>query len=577
VARRDPFDRPREDARGVGVEAAVYRDRARRLGLSFVPFVDLGRNALSDIAAIHSATFAMSSDGRRLAYLAPDDDAVPAILRWLAAHPAARARLKVSTPSAIRTALVAARQERLAADAVSRLSSVHPCFSARRVVSVGQALAALLIAVILIGGASVAPLATIVAANLVGAVLFFGVTALRFVAAGYAARRPPPIADIGRTAFAASDLPVYSVLVPLLDEADLVPGLVRALSRIDWPNERLDVKLLLEAADRATIAAARHAVRGTSFEILIVPPIGPRTKPKALAFALPLCRGAFVTVYDAEDRPHPGQLREAFSTFSKSPPEIACLQSAIVVDNQHPNWLSRMFAVEYAALFDAVLPVLAALGMPLPLGGTSNHFRRAALEDAGGWDPYNVTEDADLGLRLARFGYRSGTLDLPTLEEAPTTFGDWLKQRSRWSKGWMQTWLVHTRSPLRLVRELGARGFLGFNLISTGLIVSSLVYPIYLLLLLVAAVDPLRLWSDGGSLAAILTGVSLFNLAAGYFAMAILGQRALRLRGREREAAALALLPVYWLMTSVASYRALAQLFIRPHHWEKTPHRVPGP
>ena len=374
MARRDPFDRPRERARGVGVEAAVYRDRARRLGLSFVPFVDLGRNARSDIAAIHAATFAMSSDARRLAYLAPDDDAIPAILRWLAAHPAPRARLKVSTPSAIRTALVAARQEKLAADAVSRLSSAHPRFSARRVVSVGQALGTLLVAAILIGAASVAPLATIVAVNLVGAVLFFGVTALRFVAAGHAARRPPPIADIGQTVTAASDLPVYSILVPLLDEANLVPGLVRALSRVDWPSERLDVKLLLESTDRATIAAARHAVRGTSFEILIVPPVGPRTKPKALAFALPLCRGAFVTVYDAEDRPHPGQLREAYSTFLRSPPEIACLQSAIVVLNRRPNWLSRMFAIEYAALFDAVLPVLAALGMPLPLGGTSNHF-----------------------------------------------------------------------------------------------------------------------------------------------------------------------------------------------------------
>jgi cellulose synthase/poly-beta-1,6-N-acetylglucosamine synthase-like glycosyltransferase len=296
-----------------------------------------------------------------------------------------------------------------------------------------------------------------------------------------------------------------------------------------------------------------------------------------LAFALPLCRGAFVTVYDAEDRPHPGQLREAFAIFRRSPPEVACLQSALVVDNRHPNWLSRLFAIEYAALFDAVLPALAALAMPLPLGGTSNHFRRAALEDAGGWDPYNVTEDADLGLRLARFGYRSGTLDLPTREEAPTAFGDWLKQRTRWSKGWMQTWLVHTRNPLRLARDLGPRGFLGFNLISTGLIVSSLVYPIYLFLLLVAAIDPLRLWSDGGAFAAMLTGINLFNLVAGYMAMAILGHRALRLRGREREAGALVLLPVYWLMTSLASYRALAQLLTRPHYWEKTPHRPRGP
>jgi glycosyltransferase XagB len=176
-------------------------------------------------------------------------------------------------------------------------------------------------------------------------------------------------------------------------------------------------------------------------------------------------------------------------------------------------------------------------------------------------------------LRLARLGYRSGTIDLPTLEEAPTAFGDWLKQRTRWSKGWMQTWLVHTRHPVRLVRELGLRGFLGFNLISTGLILSSLVYPLYLGLLLISAVDPLRLWGDGGVLASMVLGLGLFNLAAGYMAMALLGHRALGLRGRAGEAGALVLLPVYWLMTSLASYRALLHLIARPHHWEKTPHR----
>jgi cellulose synthase/poly-beta-1,6-N-acetylglucosamine synthase-like glycosyltransferase len=210
--------------------------------------------------------------------------------------------------------------------------------------------------------------------------------------------------------------------------------------------------------------------------------------------------------------------------------------------------------------------------MPIPLGGTSNHFRRSALEAVGGWDPFNVTEDADLGLRLARLGYRSGTLDLPTLEEAPAAVGPWLRQRTRWFKGWMQTWLVHTRDPRRLARELGPRGSLGFTLIGTGLIVSSLIYPVYLVTLVAMATNPLGLWGDGGILAAVVIGVNLFNLVAGYVAMAMLSGRALKRRGRRIETGGLILLPLYWLLMSLASYRAVFELALRPHHWAKTPH-----
>jgi len=190
-----------------------------------------------------------------------------------------------------------------------------------------------------------------------------------------------------------------------------------------------------------------------------------------------------------------------------------------------------------------------------------------------GWDPFNVTEDADLGLRLARFGYRAATLDLPTLEEAPAALGPWLRQRTRWFKGWMQTWLVHMRRPRQLARDLGARGLLGFTLIGTGLIVSSLVYPVYIATLLAMATDPIALWGDGGVFAAVVLGVNLFNLIAGYMAMAVLSGRALKLRGREDQMRGLILLPVYWLLMSLASYRALFELVLRPHHWEKTPHR----
>jgi hypothetical protein len=210
--------------------------------------------------------------------------------------------------------------------------------------------------------------------------------------------------------------------------------------------------------------------------------------------------------------------------------------------------------------------------MPLPLGGTSNHFRREALAAVGGWDPFNVTEDADLGLRLARHGYRAATLTLPTWEAAPERLRPWFAQRTRWFKGWMQTWLVHTRRPVRLAWQLGPRGLAGFAAVGTGLIVSSLVYPVYLATLVAVATDPQRLWGDGGILAAVVVGVDLFNLVAGYVAMALLAGRSLRRRGRPVEPRGLVLLPVYWLLMSLASYRAVAELLLRPHHWAKTPH-----
>ena len=575
VAKVDLFDRPRDGARGVGgvgTEAAIYKDRARRLGLSFVPFVDLGSLDTASAEAIRTGRFAMSSSGTRMAYLAPDESVMPAVRHWLSCHPAARARLRVSTPSAIRTALLAAGGGLLARRAVSRLARQHPQLSARRIFSAGQATATLVCVAAFVVAWFLAPLAAAIALNVVGASLFFGVTALRFVAAGHVSGAPEPVTDAGEPD-PGGPLPVYSVLVPLRDEAALLPELIDALGKLDWPRERLDVKLLLEADDAATIAAARTVAREAWCEIVVVPPVGPQTKPKALAFALPLCRGAFVTVYDAEDRPHPQQLREAFAAFRRLPGRVACLQSPLVIDNERPNWLSRSFAIEYAALFDGLLPALTAFRMPLPLGGTSNHFRRAALERAGGWDPYNVTEDADLGIRLARLGYRCATITLPTLEDAPTGLRTWLPQRTRWFKGWMQTWLVHTRNPLRLARELGPVGCLGFNLVSTGLIVSSLIYPLYLFLLVASAINPLHLWGDGGVLGASVIGLNLFNLGAGYIAMALLGYRALRFRGRQREAGAIMLLPLYWLMASLASYRAVFQLFTRPFVWEKTPHR----
>lgn len=163
----------------------------------------------------------------------------------------------------------------------------------------------------------------------------------------------------------------------------------------------------MEADDDLTRTALEAMRLGRPYEIMIAPDIGPRTKPKALNVALPFARGAFVAVFDAEDRPEPDQLRRAYEAFLSHDDRMACVQAQLTIDNTKDNWLTQMFTAEYAGLFDVLLPGLARHRLPLPLGGSSNHFRTAVLRATGGWDPYNVTEDADLGMRLARFGYLS--------------------------------------------------------------------------------------------------------------------------------------------------------------------------
>lgn len=575
MAGLDRIGRPVAGGAGAGTEDAVYRDRARRLGLPFAASVDLGNHPPAPAGVIARGTFALSAGPDRIAFLAPDEETLPAIGRWLIAHPQARRRLAVSTPTAIRAGLRAASADEFAERAVARLAHRHPELSARRTLTRPQAAAGLALLAAIAAGLAAAPATLLFVLNLLATTFFFGVSALRFIAAGLA---PPALAEVD-PADGTDDaaLPVYTVLVPLHHEAQIVPQLRLALGRIDWPAERLDVKLIVEADDSATSAAVARAFAGPPYEVVVVPPGRPRTKPKALAFAMTFARGSFVTIYDAEDQPHPGQLREAFAAFSGAGPDLACLQAPIIIHEPGARFIARLFSIEYAALFDGFLPALAALGLPLPLGGTSNHFRREALERTGGWDPYNVTEDADLGIRLARFGYRTATITLPTIEEAPASTVDWLRQRTRWFKGWMQTWLVHMRRPVLLFRELGPLGFLGFSLIGAGMLVSAVIHPVYLASFILLAADPLALWTEAGAFGSAVIGANLFNLAAGYLAVALLTERALALRGRSRELPALIGLPVYWLLMAVACVRALFQLVVKPHLWEKTPHVGVGP
>jgi cellulose synthase/poly-beta-1,6-N-acetylglucosamine synthase-like glycosyltransferase len=303
------------------------------------------------------------------------------------------------------------------------------------------------------------------------------------------------------------------------------------------------------------------------FEVIIAPSGGPRTKPKALNAALPFVRGKFVAVFDAEDRPEPDQLRLALEAFVAGDEKLACVQARLTIDNTADSWLTRLFTAEYAGLFDVFLPGLAALRLPLPLGGSSNHFRTDVLRRIGAWDPHNVTEDADLGMRLARFGYQTAVIPSTTYEEAPGRLPAWLRQRTRWFKGWMQTWLVHTRSPRRLIHDLGWPGFAVFQLLVGGTVLAALVHGLF------AARFAWRLaTAPGGEIAAVWLGFDATMLLFGYGVSAALGIIGLYRRRLLGCAWALLLTPVYWLLLSIAAWRALFQLLRDPQRWEKTEH-----
>jgi len=418
-----------------------------------------------------------------------------------------------------------------------------------------QGLARLVLAILAVAGllAMLAPVTTAMLAGYVASLMFAALIALRLGALLVRPRwlSPPRIAD--------ADLPSVCVMVALYDEAVVVPQLAAALAAINYPADRVSFKLVLEADDRDTIHVARSLQLDDRFQIITVPPGEPRTKPRALNYALRQCRSELVAVHDAEDRPHPDQLRRAAEAFRASDPALACIQAPLNWYNRDETWLTRQFALEYAAHFHALLPLYQRLGWPLPLGGTSNHFRRDALVGVGGWDAWNVTEDADLGLRLHAAGYRCGLIEPMTLEEAPLRLEPWIKQRTRWIKGHAQTLAV-----LAARKNTPWQCLLPAALILGGAAVSALVHgPLSLLCLAVL------LMTYGDAPASFVT--PLFMLAGYGSAIACAGV-AMRRAGLAHRGSDLAGMPVCWLLQTLAAVRALRQLLFDPHRWEKTEH-----
>lgn len=372
------------------------------------------------------------------------------------------------------------------------------------------------------------------------------------------------------------ELPIYTILVPVYQEANIIARIIENLELIRYPRWKLDVLVLLEESDTETIEAARAANPPSYVRLLIVPDGQPRTKPRACNYGLLFAKGDYVVIYDAEDRPEPDQLLTVLSSFrhddrvrSRHAPPLACIQAALNYYNADYNVLTRMFAIEYAHWFDSMLPGMGSTDIPIPLGGTSNHFLRKALVEVGGWDPYNVTEDADLGLRLATSRYRVDVVRSTTWEEATARVGPWIRQRTRWIKGYILTAGVNLRHPVQWVSKNGWRGLVTMFGLILGTPMSFLFYPLMLgftlFAWLIGPVLPIHLpeW---------LLIFGYINMIGLNLLMVLVSAGAALQRYNWRIAVFAVFIPIYWLLHSYAAWRAAIQVAWAPHLWEKTPH-----
>ncbi|KNY35483.1 MULTISPECIES: glycosyltransferase family 2 protein [unclassified Agrobacterium] len=565
-------------ASGLVQTEAYFSAFARFLRLPFFPEIDPER--VEDIKNLDMQLAEPQLlrlkplNGRPLLLIVPELGRFALLKTMLDRHPHLFDELAVTTPQAMRSAIWKAGETRRSHEAQQRLFNAAPGHSARITLQGQQGFYTGILATLLTLSLLFYTEAALAYIHVSLTMLYFFTLLFRLFALVNAPHAPtenekqtlPALRD-------DSDLPVYTVLVALYREEAVVEQLIGALERLDWPKSRLDIKLVCEADDDATIAAIKRVNPGPHIELIKVPPSLPRTKPKALTYALAGARGTLVAVYDAEDRPHPQQLREAHATFRRQPDEVACLQAPLIVSNARSSWLSACFALEYSGLFRCMLPVLAAHRLPLPLGGTSNHFRTAVLRRVGAWDPYNVTEDADMGLRLHRLGYRCGVIRRQTLEDAPTSFSVWLNQRARWYKGWLQSWLVMTRAPVTTARQMGWTDYIVFQLLIGGMLLSSLTHPLLFLsftfmamAILESGTDMLFSWQG------ILFVIDTLNILGSYTIFVLMGRNRMIPYEKKQVGQRWLAIPFYWLMLSLAAWRAVVELKTRPFVWNKTPH-----
>jgi cellulose synthase/poly-beta-1,6-N-acetylglucosamine synthase-like glycosyltransferase len=482
------------------------------------------------------------------------------------------AHYEAATSSDIHTFVLDVYQREIADDAANTLFHRNPELSARVTFSRGQKVGLAVFGGILIALLIFFPVQVIIGIITAISIVFFAGTVFKFFVAMLGAKYDvvERVTDADVAALTDLELPKYTVLVPVFREANIVAQLVANLGKIDYPVDKLEVLVLIEEEDHLTRDAFLGANPPPHMQIVTIPKGSPQTKPRACNVGLYFATGEYLVIYDAEDTPDPDQLKKAVIAFRRGGEKTVCIQASLNYFNAEENVLTRMFTLEYSYWFDYMLAGLDAADLPIPLGGTSNHFRTSALIELGGWDPYNVTEDADLGIRASALGYRVGVVNSTTMEEANTSIPNFIRQRSRWIKGYMQTTLVHARRPRQLIREIGWRRFLSFALLIGGTPATFLgVLPLYVVTVFTVFIPAAVL---GQFFPVWLLWICLVNFIIGNSVMVYLSMMGPYKRGTFELILWATINPVYWILHSIASYKGLWQLITKPHYWEKTEH-----
>ena len=469
-----------------------------------------------------------------------------------------------------------ASQKAVAVDPLE-LAHRRPDWSAAQPLTRMQRLGMIALLVVMAGFAVCCPLRTAQVLIAVCTVFYVIVTLYKFVVIR-ASLSPSAIMRFSLDELAAQEpreWPLFSILVPMYKEPETVKQMVASLAEMDYPADKKDVQILLEADDEVTLAAARAVTMPPGFRVTEIPVSFPRTKPKACNVGLCSAKGTYLVIYDAEDLPEKDQLKKAVLAFEASPEKVVCIQSRLNYYNPRQNVLTRWFTAEYSAWFDLQLPGLAALGAVIPLGGTSNHFKVKVLRELMGWDAYNVTEDCDLGVRLARAGYATRMLETTTWEEACSQLSFWIKQRTRWQKGYIQTWFVHMRRPLALAKDLGAVNFLHYQLLVGGGTFSVLINPLFWTMALVWFV--LRPEGVSQLFPGPVFAAGAVCLFLGNFVFVYINLLGCCKRKNDGLMWFSLLTPLYWMMMSYSGWRAFVQFFRDPFVWEKTRHGLGKP
>jgi glycosyltransferase XagB len=455
---------------------------------------------------------------------------------------------------------------------VSALISRAPENSAAWVLTSAQKVWLVLISLTLIGLAIWNFKNFLIGVNAIFTIIYMMMLVYKFflVASAVGSDLEIPISDEEIAALEDDELPMYTILIPVYKEAAVLPSLLKSIEKLDYPKIKLDVKVLLEQDDEETINAFIKTNPPDFIKAVIVPTSLPKTKPKACNYGLIHAKGEYIVIFDAEDRPNRDQLKKVVAAFNKCPENVICMQAKLNYFNRQQNILTQWFSSEYSMWFDLFLPGLDARNVPIPLGGTSNHFKKYALLEAGAWDPHNMTEDADLGIRLYKLGYRTKIVDSTTFEEANSDVKNWIRQRSRWVKGYIQTWLVHMRHPFKLIRDIGLRAFFSFQMVIGGNIFTVIVNPLYWI------VTAAWFLFHFNILSSLFPGpiyyLGAFSLFFGNFAFTYMNVAGAMRRGYYDLVKYALLSPVYWVLMSVGGWRGFLQLITKPHYWEKTIH-----